>query len=120
MERLGTERARLYRTTDKWLLLFASCCPALAAWFITSCYLAGFIRLNVVITQAGAMVLGIFAASLISLVDYHTIVKLWPLWAGASLVLCLLLLTPLGYTPPGSDDRAWLRLFDFPFSRPNC
>ena len=113
MERLGTERARLYRTTDKWLLLFCILLSGFSCLVITSCYLAGFIRLNVVITQAGAMVLGIFAASLISLVDYHTIVKLWPLWAGTSLVLCLLLLTPLGYTPPGSDDRAWLRLFGF-------
>ena len=51
---------------------------------------------------------GLIAALFISQIDYEDICRLWPIWAGISLLLVILTLTPLGLGVSGADDRAWL------------
>ena len=96
---------------DFGLLLLCIGMAGFGCLMLVSCYAAGWIGLSVVVTQLCAGCLGVLAACLLSRLDYRTAARFWPLLAGGGLVLCLLLLTPLGYTPPGSDDRAWLRVF---------
>lgn len=56
-----------------------------------------------------ALLLGVVASFIISLIDYDIIYKLWPLIAGGCLFLMLLLI-PLGVAPDGrSDATSWLK-----------
>ena len=58
-----------------------------------------------------AVILGVIACMVISFIDYDLILKLWPVIAAASLLLMLLLLTPLGVAPDGRQDaRSWIKL----------
>lgn len=57
-----------------------------------------------------ALVLGMVACFIISLIDYDIIYKLWPLIAGGCLFVMLLLI-PFGVAPDGrSDATSWLRV----------
>ena len=57
-----------------------------------------------------AAVVGIAAAMIISAIDYKFIAKLWFIYAPVSLILVLLLFTPLGRGVEGADDIGWLNL----------
>ncbi|MBQ7834727.1 MAG: FtsW/RodA/SpoVE family cell cycle protein [Ruminiclostridium sp.] len=65
--------------------------------------------------QLIASCLGIFAALVISAIDYRLIAKMWWLYTPASLLLVLLLFTPLGVGVDGADDIGWLRIGSFQF-----
>ena len=57
-----------------------------------------------------AILAGIFMALLISIVDYEFVIRLWPLVAGVSLVL-MLMLFKWGISPDGRDDAfTWLEV----------
>lgn len=60
------------------------------------------------VVQSVAVVVGLIAALVISTFDYESICRLWPIWAGISLFLVLLTLTPLGLSVFG--NRAWLKI----------
>lgn len=66
-------------------------------------------------TMIIAVVLGVFASLVISLVDYEAMTRLWPLIAG----VCLLLMVSLffiGKAPDGrSDAISWIKLGSFYF-----
>ena len=66
-----------------------------------------------VIVQIAALGLGIVAYILMSLLDLNEIGKHWKWLLGGSLVLILLLKTPLGMDG-GTGNRAWLGLKNFP------
>jgi cell cycle protein len=66
-------------------------------------------------TQLFSMIIGIGAAIIISLVDYHKLVKLWFIFAPAALFLVALTFTSLGYQRAGADDQAWLQIGPFNF-----
>jgi rod shape determining protein RodA len=103
--------SQFWRETDRLLLFLCIALTCFSCIVLYSCYVAGFIQFSTVWVQAAVLGIGTIMACCLSLMDYQLIVKkLWPFLLAAALVLCLLLLTPLGYTPPGSDDRAWLRL----------
>ncbi|MCL1789494.1 MAG: FtsW/RodA/SpoVE family cell cycle protein, partial [Oscillospiraceae bacterium] len=61
--------------------------------------------------QLAACTAGLTAAFVISLIDYKTISKIWIFtYAPASLILSLLLFTPLGMKTEGSNEINWLNL----------
>ncbi len=60
--------------------------------------------------NAAAAGIGIAAALVIAAIDYKFISKLWWLYAPVSLILVLLLFTPLGRGVEGADDIGWLNL----------
>ena len=66
-----------------------------------------------VIVQIAALGLGIVAYILMSMLDLNEIGKHWKWLLGGSLVLILLLKTPLGMDV-GTGNRAWLGLKNFP------
>ncbi|MBO5726344.1 MAG: FtsW/RodA/SpoVE family cell cycle protein, partial [Clostridia bacterium] len=66
------------------------------------------------ITQVIAMLLGLTAAIVISLFDFSTIIKFWPLAAAVGLIPVILTFF-IGYAPPGTDDKAWLYIFGISF-----
>ena len=66
-----------------------------------------------VIVQIAALGLGIMAYILMSMLDLNEIGKHWKWLLGGSLVLILLLKTPLGMDG-GTGNRAWLGLKNFP------
>lgn len=66
-----------------------------------------------VIVQIAALGLGIVAYILMSMLDLNEIGKHWKWLLGRSLVLILLLKTPLGMDG-GTGNRAWLGLKNFP------
>ncbi len=59
--------------------------------------------------QAGALVLGILAAVIVSLYDYENLIRRWYLVAAVGLIPVLLTFF-IGYAPEGTDDKAWLLL----------
>ncbi len=61
-------------------------------------------------TQLVATAIGVFAALVISAIDYRFIAKLWWLYTPVALILVLLLFTPLGVGVDGADDIGWLNL----------
>ena len=66
-----------------------------------------------IIVQIAALGLGIVAYILMSMLDLNEIGKHWKWLLGGSLVLILLLKTPLGMDG-GTGNRAWLGLKNFP------
>ena len=58
-------------------------------------------------TQVLALFLGIGAAIIISLFDFSTFTKYWPLAAALGVVPVILTFF-IGYAPSGTDDKAWL------------
>lgn len=66
-------------------------------------------------TMIIAVILGIFAAIIISLIDYEAVARLWPIIAA----VCLLLMVSLffiGRSPNGRDDAiSWIKLGSFYF-----
>ena len=66
------------------------------------------------LTQVIAMLLGLTAAVAISLFDFSTFIKYWPLAAAIGLIPVILTFF-IGYAPPGTDDKAWLYVFGISF-----
>ena len=66
------------------------------------------------LTQVIAMLLGLTAAVVISLFDFSTFIKYWPLAAAIGLIPVILTFF-IGYAPPGTDDKAWLYVFGISF-----
>lgn len=64
--------------------------------------------------QGAAMLIGLVAYILLSMVDVELLVKHWKIILAASVVFILLLRTPLGVTRNG--NRAWLEIPHIPFS----
>lgn len=96
-----------YIHNTDWLLILS--CAAASLYGIVLVYSAAHTAgtgSGDYVTQSAAVVIGLIAALVISRFDYESICHLWPLWAGISLVLVLLTLTPLGLTV--YNNRAWL------------
>lgn len=67
--------------------------------------------------QAGASLLGILCAVILSNIDYRGLAKIWPIHVGITWGLVLLTLTKLqlgaitlGYAPGTTDNYSWIRL----------
>ena len=94
------------RESDKIFLilcLFTTCYGCLAV-LTTTYHVDGY---GEFLTQVAAMLLGIVVAVGISLFDFATYIKYWPVAAAVGLIPVILTFF-IGYAPPGTDDKAWL------------
>ena len=99
------------KSVDKLLLLFCFTASGFSLLMLYSIIYNGFLSSNrLFIIQSIAIMLGITAAIVVSLFDYHTLAKLWKLYVPIAIFLVLLTFTPLGIGRDGADDKAWLPL----------
>ncbi len=111
MKSAFNELKNQHRHLDYGLLLAVIICSAVSSLLIYS------IHANKVLESVGASyyrtqiisaLMGLFAALVISLINYKKLAKLWFLYVPVSVVLVLLTFTGLGYKR--ADDQAWLNL----------
>lgn len=108
MRNLIQNIADYFRETDKLLLLFCTIASVFGAVLIYSATnMYGFEQAGV---QLGAMTFGLIVAITISTFDYSNLLKLWPLYIVAAVVL-LLVTYKFGITPTGADNKAWIKIF---------
>lgn len=101
---------RFIRQTNQLLLLS---CVVAAGYGLTLVYSATVTSGGTwkdCLMQLVCIVLGIVAALIISRIDYENIALIWPVLAGAVVVLMGLTFTSLGYSVPGTDDQNWLEI----------
>lgn len=101
----------VFRQTDKVLLLLSIALSVFGGLMVCTATFDGesYISRDTAVMFI-AMALGVFAATVISLIDYEIIYKLWWFIAGICLFLMLLLI-PFGVAPDGrSDAKSWLNL----------
>lgn len=111
MKSAFNELKNQHRHLDYGLLLAVIICSAVSSLLIYSIYAnkvlesvgASYYR-----TQIISALLGLFAALVISLINYKKLARLWFLYVPVSVVLVLLTFTGLGYKR--ADDQAWLNL----------
>lgn len=108
MGKLWTIFADYIRESDKrmmFLCLFTTSFGCVAV--LSSTHYTGSIKQFII--QLVSMLLGISAATVISLFDFETLLKRWYIAAGLGLVPVLLTFF-IGTGPAGTDDKAWLNL----------
>jgi len=91
--------------TDKWLMLFCLVASALSVLLLTGLYNSDLSNMTRIVTQTGAVLIGLAAAIVISCMDYNILLKLWKIY----LPLCLILVAAtfvVGKARGG--DQAWL------------
>lgn len=112
---LNSSTAALYlKSTDKLILLICVVISSLSCLLMVSLYVNSLAPARVIYVQIIASVLGIAAAIVVSLMDYHIVAKLWPVYTVFAVLLVLALKIPeLSFMPEGSDDVAWLKLGSF-------
>ena len=119
MNSLKNKVLHFIKGTDKLLLLFALIASAFGTLMVYSAKLhtvedGEFPRDALVMIIA--VVLGVILSLIISLIDYDIICKLWPIWAAVSIILMILVMSPLGVAPPSRpDSQVWLNLGFFYF-----
>lgn len=96
-----------FKNTDRILLLL---CVLTSVYGFILVYSAAGGSFRGYILQLAAYIVGLLAAIGISQIDYEAICAFWPVWAGISVVLVILTLTPLGLGVGGADDQAWLAI----------
>ena len=94
------------RSLDKWLLLLWVSASGCSVLFLYGLFTSGLISdASTVTKQAIFSALGLFVAIIVSLIDYHFILKLWKIFCPAAVVLVLLTLV---FGSDARSDRAWL------------
>lgn len=101
------------KTVDLWMLLLCAVCSGISVLCQYGIYRAGYTATSrPFLMQTVMSVGGIFAAFVISNIDYHLMCKLWKAHLPLSYLLVILTFF-IGIAPEGTDDRAWL---DFGFT----
>lgn len=113
MKRIITQIRSFIKETDKILLFLCIIISALGVLFVSSATRTAeenFTRDAKVMLIAVAA--GIVISLIISVIDYNFIVRLWPIIAGACLLLMLLLFIPgIGVGPESRPDvKTWIKL----------
>lgn len=113
MKRIITQIRSFIKETDKILLFLCMLISALGVVFVSSATRTSeetFTRDAKVMLIAVAM--GVVMSIIISAIDYNFIVRLWPIIAGACLVMMFLLFIPgVGVGPPSRPDvKTWIVL----------
>ena len=113
MKKVGRAIVNYIKATDKllfFLCLGTSCFGVLIAYSIAVNFSTSFVNPErLYIVQGLALVLGVFAATFISTIDYHQMADLWKLHTALCWLLVILTFF-IGYQRPGIDDKAWLLL----------
>lgn len=111
MKSAFNELKNQHRHLDYGLLLAVIICSAVSSLLIYSIYankVLDSVGASYYRTQIISALLGLFAALVISLINYKKLARLWFLYVPVSVVLVLLTFTGLGYKR--ADDQAWLNL----------
>ena len=103
-------------SVDIGLLFAVTICATISTLLIYSIARSGISEIEGVgnsywITQLVSMGMGVFAAFIISFIDYRKLVKFWPLFAIVSIGFVALTFTSLGYQREGADDQGWIKIF---------
>ncbi len=103
-------------SVDIGLLFAVTICATISTLLIYSIARSGISEIEGVgnsywITQLVSMGVGVFAAFIISFIDYRKLVKFWPLFAIVSIGFVALTFTSLGYQREGADDQGWIKIF---------
>lgn len=101
-----------FRSTSLFLWMFCLCASCLSAMLVYSATRTNGMR--TFITQVAAISIGYVGAVILSLFDYKTLAKLWPVIAVGCLGL-FAVTSIFGYTVPGTDDKAWIRIGSISF-----
>ncbi|MCM1227407.1 MAG: FtsW/RodA/SpoVE family cell cycle protein [Clostridium sp.] len=101
-----------FRKLDKGLIICVTACAVISVILLYSIFKNNLEQIDrgVYITQFVGTLLGIAACLVVARLDYHSISRLWFLYAPFTLALVLLTFTGLGMQVDGADDRAWLNL----------
>lgn len=105
MKRIWSAVSSYLHVTDKFLLFFWLTASGLSVVFLLGLYTSGLSERSKIITQVGAIGIGLIAALVISQFNYNSLVKLWKLY----LPVCFILVAAtfvVGTVRGG--DRAWL------------
>lgn len=97
-----------FRHIDWILLLICLCISAFDIYLLNALHEIGYVRVDDIQTQIIACIIGVFAAVFIGMIDYKRMSKYWYVYLPLSLILQLLLFSPLGMKR--ADDLAWLDL----------
>ncbi|MGN0173415.1 MAG: FtsW/RodA/SpoVE family cell cycle protein [Acutalibacteraceae bacterium] len=107
MKKIWQSIADYIRETDKLLLFLcvtASLYGALLIYSATNMYGS-----RQVIVQLVSLILGVAVAIVVSLIDYTSLTKFYPIYIAATIAL-LIVTYKFGYAPTGSENRAWIEL----------
>lgn len=98
MNTLVKKISKYYKRLDKGLLIAVTVCALIGVIMLYSMYKVGIgdIEKRTYIIQLISTGLGIAVCFIIASIDYHHLVKLWFLYAPASIALVLLTFTGLG------------------------
>lgn len=102
-----------WKRLDKSLIVAVLLCSALSVVLLYSLWqnhVLSAVDASQYQTQAAASLIGLGCVLLLSLIDYHKIVRLWFIYAPIALALTMLCFTSLGVRRSGADDQAWLNL----------
>ena len=93
--------------TDNWLWIFTAAATIYSLLLISDMQRAG--DYNYLFIQIAAVLIGLAAAVLISLINYKYIIKYWWIFAALGIGLAAAVFV-LGETVNGTDDTAWIKL----------
>jgi Bacterial cell division membrane protein len=108
MKQLGRAIANYWHSTDRWMLLYWVAASGISIVLLCGIYNSGMLSsTRRIITQLIAAIMGAAAAIMLSLIDYHSIVKLWKFYLPACLIGVALTFI-VGQVR--GDNQAWLVL----------
>ncbi len=108
LKKIKNAVVQYFRFTNRALLLLCMLASAYGIILVYSAVHTYPTGSRTVIMQAGASILGIIVAIIISKFDYEAICSIWPVYAAVAFILVFLTYTPLGLNVGGADDTAWL------------
>ncbi|MDR2933628.1 MAG: FtsW/RodA/SpoVE family cell cycle protein [Oscillospiraceae bacterium] len=113
MKKIWAALTGYVRATDKWLIFLWVGASAASVLFLYGLYTSDLASKSTVLKQVAAIAMGFVAAVVISLFDYHTLLKLWKLY----MPLALLLVGLTFFIGTGTrTDEAWINIPLGPFS----
>ncbi len=107
MKRIWGEVVRYYHTTDRLLWALCLCSSAFSVVLLLGIYHSGYVRLDRVVVQAAAALLGCAAMAVVSKIDYQTMADLWRFHLPLAYALVLLTFV---VGRGRADDIAWLEI----------
>lgn len=111
MKSILTKIKGFFLSLDIVLLFLCLSCSTISMACMYSFYETGEIKLSRVLIQLAAVLLGILAALVLSMLDYEFMAKLWKFHAPAALLLVMATFVfGIAPNPNAPDDRAWLDL----------